>query len=233
MKKLIIALMGCYLISCSSGIEGEGAATAHKEFKSEGFSSLEVSCNCDVILIPSDSTKIVVESHQNLVDNLEVSTKGKDLFIKENKSVDTYDLYNVIVYFNPDLKEVELKKQSNLKISGTLKANAMKFDLTNQTSIAEAFLEVTNLELNMDDQSKAQLTGTVITLEIDSSDEAMADLTGLQAVEVEFSASDKSQLKLHALKDLKGKASENAVVSYKGDPKKDTTEKDKALIQQN
>lgn len=233
MKKLIpLSFVVFALASCSSGIEGEGAATAQKEIAIEAFSNLEINCNCELTLIPGATTKILVESHQNLVDNLEAKLNGKDLEIKEISKVQSADLYNVIVYFNPELNQIELNNQTKMKVSGTLKADQFSIEVNDQSNIQETFVEITDLKLSLSDQSMVNLTGTIINLNLKSSGESKAVLTGTQAVEIDFNAADNSHLSVYAMKDLIGKATGNAQVYYKGDPKKDTTEKDKAKIQQ-
>ncbi|MBA5628325.1 GIN domain-containing protein [Moheibacter lacus] len=232
MKNIILLFsIATLAVSCSSGIEGEGAATAKKEFAVDHFTSLETHCNCEITLIPSDISKVVVESHQNLIDNMDIKTKGNDLVIKELKTVDNYDLYNVNVYFNPNLSEVELNNQSKLKTSGTLKADQFSFEINDQSSITETFLDIKNLDLDVSDQTQIKMTGTAINVEINAYDESRTDLTELQAVEIDFHAKDNASLSIYAMKDLKGTAKDNAQVSYKGDPNKNTTEKDRAIIQ--
>src|SRR5690606_28332926 len=90
-----------------------------------------------------------------------------------------------------------------------------------------------DLEIDASNQAQIKMNGTVIQLDINTSDESRADLKDLQAVEIDFSAKDNSSLSVYAMKDLSGTASNNAEVDYKGDPNKDTTEKDRAIIRQN
>ena len=234
MKNCILLISIAMLIfSCNSGLEGEGAATAKKEFAVDHFTSLETQCNCDVTLIPSEISKVVVESHQNIIDNLEIKSNGNDLKIKELKSVENYDLYNVIVYFNPNLKEIDLKHQSKLKTSGTIKADEFSIEVNDQSSVNETYIDIKDLDLDASGQTQIRMNGTAINLEISASDESRTDLTELQAVEIDFDAKDNASLSIYAMKDLSGTAIDNAQVSYKGDPNKNTTEKDRALIQKN
>lgn len=233
MKKLSFLAIGILgLTSCSSGIEGEGAATAQKEISTEIFKSLDVSCNCELTLIPSTTPKIVVESHQNLIDNLVVVNKTNHLEIEETSNVQSADLYNVIVYYTPELAKVELNDQTKMKVSGTLKSENFTLEVNDQSNIQETFVEITDMKLSISDQTMVNLTGTIINLDINSSDESKADLTGTQIVDIRFNAADNSYLSLYAMKDLSGKATGNSEVYYKGNPKKDTTEKDRAKIQQ-
>lgn len=231
MKNLILILTVLLLtFSCTSKIDGENAATAKKEFKATGFKNLDVNCNCDVTVIPSEISKVVVESHQNLIDNLEIVSKGKNLRIKEKRPVGEYDLYNVNIYTNPGLSEIELNKQTKMKISGTIKSEKLKIEAKDQSFINQSYLDIQDLELDFSDQSNVNLSGTVINLDLDIKDESIADLSNLQSVKSEFNAEGNAMTTLHALKDLTGKAIDNSKVFYLGDPNKNTTEKDKAII---
>ncbi len=230
-KKIVLVISGSIVLtSCNSGIEGEGAATAVKEFEVESFSQIEANCNCDINIIPAEANKVVVESHQNLIDNLEIKNSGKELIIKEKQKVSQYDLLNINLYVTPNLEEIELNRQAKMKIAGTIKSNELKIKADDQSSIHQSYLDIKNLELDFSGQSIVNLSGTAIQLDVETSNEAQIDLSDLQSVEVKFNAEDNSSLKLNVMKDLRGQASDNAQVSYTGDPNKDTTEKGRALI---
>src|SRR5690606_23119775 len=142
----ILIISAAFLIfSCSSSLDGEGVATAQKEFAVDRFSSAEIHCNCDVTFIPSEISKVVIESHQNLIDNFEINSKGNDLVIKEKQSVLDVNLYNVNLYFTPDLHEIELNIQARMKISGTLKANEFSLDINDHSSVSESFIDIKDL----------------------------------------------------------------------------------------
>lgn len=231
MKNLFLTISASItFISCGSGLEGEGAATAKKDFAVESFTSIEANCNCDITIIPSETQKVVVESHQNLIDNLELVTKRGNLVINEKSKVGEYALYNVNIYSPAALNEIELNNQSRMKISGTLKADKFKIDANDQSIISESYVDFKEFELNISDQSNATMTGTAINLDVESSNQAIGNLSELQSVEIDFSAKNQSNLSLWVMKDLSGEASDNAQVSYKGDPNKDTKETGQAII---
>lgn len=233
MKKLLLTFSGLILIiSCSSGLEGEGPATAKKEFSLEQFNHLETNCNCDITIIPSETAKLVVESHQNLIDNLELTSKRGNLVINEKSKVGEYDLYNVNIYSPAALNKIELNNQSRMKISGTLKAEKFKIHANDQATIDQAYVDIKEFELNLSDQTNATVTGTAINLDLNASGQSIANLSELQTVEIDFTAKNQSNLSLWVMKDLSGKASDNAIVTYKGDPNKDTKETGRAVISQ-
>lgn len=233
MKNLFLTITAAtMLISCGSGLEGEGAATAKKEFAVDQFTSIETYCNCDIKIIPSADSKVIVESHQNLIDNLELNSKNGNLVLNEKSKVGEFALYNVNIYSPAALAEIELNNQSRLKISGTLKADKFKIDANDQSIISESYVDFKEFELNLSDQTNASITGTAINLDLDISDQAIGKLDQLQAVEIDFSAKNEANLSLWVMKDLSGEASDNAQVSYKGDPNKDTKETGRAMINQ-
>lgn len=230
MKKLfLISFILTLITSCNSGLKGEGAATASQNFIVDPFEKIEIDCNCDVNLIPSTTQKIVVESHQNLVDNVEVVSKNNKLTIKDIKKVGEYDLYNVNIYIT-NLSDIELNAQSKLKIAGTLKTQKVSIEVNDQAQVHQAYIDLKNLKLNINDQAQVTLTGLVVDLDLNIEDEATADLSGLQAVDIKLNAKDNSHSTINPLKSMSGKASENARVFYIGDPQKDTKESDRALI---
>lgn len=231
MKNSILILISSFsIISCNSGLEGEGAAIAKKEFAVDQFNSIEANCNCDITIIPSEISKVVVESHQNLIENLELNSKRGELIIKEKKNVGKYDLYNINIYSPSNLNEIELNNQSKMKVSGTIKADKFKIEVNDQSTIGQTYVDIKNFELDLSNQTHVTISGTVINLDLDASDESNANLAELQAVEIDFEVKNNANVSIYALKDLSGKASDNAQVSYKGDPNKNTKETGSAMI---
>ncbi|MFA7615584.1 MAG: DUF2807 domain-containing protein [Weeksellaceae bacterium] len=234
MKRLIILSYFVFCVtSCNSSIDGEGPATAEHEVATDLFAELRADCNCILTLIPSENPKVIIESHQNLIDNLNVDSKRNRLEISENKRVDKYALYNVNVYFNPELNTVVLKGNTKMKVSGTLKAVKMNFELKDNSSISDTYTDIEKIGIKLKNSCIAQIRGTAISLDADVSGRSNADLAELQSVDVNFKTADEAQLSVFPLKNMTGTANGNSIVKYKGDPNKDTTAKEKAIIQQN
>lgn len=233
MKKIALSLIvSASLLSCQSKIEGEGMANIEQTFAVDVFEQLSIDCHCEVTLIPSEDAKIVVESHQNIIDNLVFNTKKAALNINENAQVKKSSLYNVHVYYSPILHKISLNGKTQLKTAGTLKAEEMTIQLRDASHLTQTFSEIKNLNIELADQSNVQMSGTVIHLKVNANDDSNANLAQLQAVDVEFKTKKSSQLSVYAMKTLEGKATDNARVFYSGNPKKNTTEKDQAVIQQ-
>jgi|SRR5690625_133357 len=229
--KAFLFITAIFLIGCQSKIEGEGTANSIQEYAIDTFSTLDVKCNCNLTLIPSQETKVVIESHENLIENLKVNLKRNKLTIEEISTVEKFSLYNVNVYFNPELKNIYLGQQSKMKVSGTMKAEEITINMSDEAILNDAFLELKKFDLEMKDQSQATINGTAIDQNISTNDESIADLSNLQGVDVEIKAKKNSSLTVYAIKKLSGTAYDNAKVYFLGDPKKDISEKDRATIQ--
>lgn len=229
--KAFLFITAIFLIGCQSKIEGEGTANSVQEYAVDIFNSIDVNCNCNLTLIPSEETKVVIESHENLIQNLKVNLKRSKLTIDEISTVEKFSLYNVNVYFNPELKNIYLGQQSKMKVSGTMKAEEITINMSDEAILNDAFLELKKFDLEMNDQSQATINGTAIDQNISTNDESIADLSNLQGVDVKIKAKKNSSLTVNAMKNLSGTAYDNAKVYFLGDPKKDISEKDRATIQ--
>lgn len=232
MKKLILLYCFCIgLVSCNSGIDGEDTATGIREFKIDVFPELNVNCNCDLTIIPSESVKVVVESHQNLIENLKLDSNKNRLNIYENAKVGKFSLYNVNVYFNPALSKIKLGEKTRMKISGTLKSEEMNIELNDKSRIDDAFVDINKLKLKLSDDSSVLMKGSCIDAVLESTDDSHANLFNMNTVNVSFKATGSSELDVYAMKDLKGEAKGNSILYYKGDPNKNATSKEKAIIE--
>ena len=232
-QRIIIVSILIGITSCSSSIEGEGPATAQNETAVEQFNEVEIDCNCDVTLIPSESSHVVVESHQNLIDNYQIVFNRGTLKLSEKSPVSKFNLYNVNVYFNSDLKKIKLKNKTRFKVSGTLKTDNLDLEVSNKAEITQSFMEIKDFQIKASDHSKIQLNGTVIDLKVKAMDKSNVNLSNLQAVSIDLTSEDDSELLLNVLKNIKGTAGDNSKVFYKGDPVKDIKEIDRASILQN
>lgn len=231
MKKIILSIFtSVVLFSCQSSIDGEGPGSVKKVIPVENIKSLEVSCNCNVTLIPGNENKVEVESHQNIIDNLEVNAKGNILIIEEKSAVDKYNNYNVFVYTTRDLKDLEVNKLTNLKISGTLNTDELSLDIKDQAKISEAYIITNDFELKAQNQSQVTLQGTASSMELKAYDQANLDLSKFEVNDAKILTEDNVQLNINSRNSLVGEAKGTSVVNYLGDPRKDTKIADQAQV---
>lgn len=231
MKKIFLfGLFSFFLTSCTSTIDGEGAATAEKEYTANTIKDLSISCNCNVILVPGNKTGVKVDSHQNLIDNLEVEAKENSLKIKEKSNVDQYSAYDVYVYTTRDLEKLNVNKQTSLTTSGTLNVDKLDLIVKDQARINQTFLITNNFNLETDDQTNIMLEGTAATMKVKAYGEAKLNLFKYEVNEANFTTDDNAMLDINARQTLYGSAKGNSIVNFLGDPNKDTKISDRAQV---
>ncbi|MFV0180468.1 DUF2807 domain-containing protein [Empedobacter falsenii] len=231
MKKIfLLGFLGLVATSCSSSIDGEGAATAQKEYTADNIKDLSVSCNCNVILVPGNKSGVKVESHQNIIDNLEVEAKNNAVTIKEKSNVDQYSAYDLYVYVTRDLEKIDVNKQTSLTTSGTLNVDELEMNVTDQARISQTFLITNDFNLKADDQTNIMLEGTAGTMKVKAYGEAKLDLFKYEVNEANFTTDDNALLDINARQTLYGAAKGNSIVNFMGDPNKDTKVTDRAQV---
>ena len=231
MKKIFLyGLFTFLLASCTSTIDGEGAATAEKEYPASTIKDLSISCNCNVIMVPGNKTGVKVDSHQNLIDNLEVEAKDNSLKIKEKSNVNQYSAYDVYVYVTRDLEKLNVNKQTSLTTSGTLNVDKLDLIVKDQARINQTFLITNNFNLQADNQTNIMLEGTAATMKIKAYGEAKLNLFKYEVNEANFTTDDNAMLDINARQTLYGSAKGNSIVNFLGDPNKDTKISDRAQV---
>ena len=229
-KALLLGLLTFVVTSCSSSIDGDGVATAQKEYTASSIKDLNVSCNCNVILVPGNKTGVKVESHQNIIDNLVVDAKNNSLDITEKSNVDQYSAYDIYVYVTRDLEKLKIDKQTSLTTSGTLNVDELALEVNDQAKINQTFLITNNFDLKADDQSGVLLEGTAGTMKVKAYGEAKLDLFKYEVNEADFTTDDNAVLDINARQTLYGSAKGNSIVNFMGDPNKDTKITDRAQV---
>ena len=229
-KALLLGLLTFVVTSCSSTIDGDGVATAQKEYTASSIKDLNVSCNCNVILVPGNKTGVKVESHQNIIDNLVVDAKNNSLDITEKSNVDQYSAYDIYVYVTRDLEKLKIDKQTSLTTSGTLNVDELALEVNDQAKINQTFLITNNFDLKADDQSNIMLEGTAGTMKVKAYGEAKLNLFKYEVNEADITTDDNALLDVNARQTLYGSAKGNSIVNFMGDPKKDTKITDRAQV---
>ena len=229
-KLLTFTFLGLALTACSSSIDGEGTATSEKAFTVDQISNLNVSCNCTVTVVPGAEVGVKVESHQNIIDNLKVEGKNGKLTISENKQVGEVSAYDVFVYVTRDFKEIEVKKQTLLNVSGTLTVDDLNMKASDQAKVDKLNLITNNLKLAVTDQAVVNISGSSVALIYKGSNQSQANLFDLETNDAQIFTSDNAILEINSRKSLSGSAKGNSIVTYIGDPSKDTKVTDNAQV---
>ncbi|WP_395093670.1 GIN domain-containing protein [Vaginella massiliensis] len=230
-KKLLLSTVALVsFTACSSSIDGEGPGDIKHQVAVEHIKSIEVDCNCQVTILQGNENRVEVESHQNIIDNLKINSKGNIVLISETQEVDTYNNYRVYLYVTKELEDLEISGLTDVMVSGTLNVDKLDLKIKDQARIEEAYIIANEVEIKAQNQSQINLQGAVNKLLVKAYDQSNLDLGNFVAYDTEFLAEDNVNFIVNAKSALIGKASGTALIQYIGDPRKDTKVSDQAQV---
>lgn len=94
------------------GIKGEGPITS-KSLNLDGFTAIGIATSGEIYLSQGESYAVKVESHQNIIDNLDAKVSGQELELGFGKSVGSYESLKFYVTM-PTLTAVSIAGSANV-----------------------------------------------------------------------------------------------------------------------
>ncbi|CAG5076887.1 head GIN domain-containing protein [Parvicella tangerina] len=165
MKKIaLVALVGMTLTSCHDLIDGTAGAVTTEMRTEPAFHSINMEGNVDVFVSYDTINSIKIEAGENLIDYIETSVIGDELFVYEapNNIVNTKPIR---VYVTMDSLE-----SVHMEGSGDLDVNDMSSDHLNVLSIgsgdANFEIDANNINYENTGSGDARFTGTVNSLNV-------------------------------------------------------------------
>lgn len=219
MKQLIYILLSAttFLLSgcINNSISGNGNVT-EEIFEMVSFNKIRAGHNFDVILIPSDSEKVVVTMDENLFDYTEIGVKNGELIIRATKNFRNVKSKVVKVYYK-NLQQLTVSSAANVTSNNILKADKL---LLSVSSAADVDLELRCNELQLDVSSAgdAKLKGKVSVLKADASSSGDIKAFGLKADSANISASSAGDVKIYIDKEASLEATSAGDIKYRGNP---------------
>jgi hypothetical protein len=131
----------------------------------------------DVEIVQGDEQKVVVEGHENMIEELSLSVIDGELKIDLKNHC--YNRFNMKVFLTlPDLKSIEVKSTGDVTLGGFSKLSDLELSITSTGDIiGEGQIEVAGLT-----EIKSKSTGRM-ELELTTTD-LIADLSGTGNVEL-------------------------------------------------
>jgi Putative auto-transporter adhesin, head GIN domain len=140
-----LSVSGCYTIGF---VHGSGAIV-EKEYDYQDFTGVEVSSSFDVEVSQSNSYKVVVSTHENIIDYLDVVITGDTLKVRLKPGS----------YTNTDLKAtVTMPELNRLALSGASRGNVKGFRSTGDFELDVS--GASQLEIDMEaGQTNVEISG--------------------------------------------------------------------------
>ena len=226
---VFLTMMILALSACTNSIEAEGNAEIAQDFKVENFDKISAVGNFKMILIPNDSAYVSVQSHQNLIDNMDIYVRNKTLYIKENKEVENFESYVVYLYFN-QLKEISISGKILLETSNPLIFDKIEITASDRSMIQQFDVTVKEANFTVLDKSEVDIIGEATKVKLKAKDYANVDLLNLETKIMELDLGGNADVKVNVNNELSGRILQNSSLKHEGNPVKNIEIKENAEI---
>ncbi|MDR2122157.1 MAG: DUF2807 domain-containing protein [Flavobacteriaceae bacterium] len=233
MKKIIFFVVtvtfALLFSSCTFPIKGEGTITT-REIKLNNVKQISAKGSCRLVyLYDNKKPRMIIETHENLIDNLKIHTEEGQLSISESRRVKDADLYNVYIY-NPEIEYFELHDQVNIDVNSQLRISKLNIILSDVSKFLGNSIVVDELNVKVKDNAKINLQGEGNKLILHASDASDFSAPFLELSEVKIQLSDVATVELNIKNKLVGKLSDNSRLTVIGNPAKDIKQTDLSKV---
>ncbi|MGL2967034.1 head GIN domain-containing protein [Flavobacterium sp. XGLA_31] len=209
-------------INLGNGIDGNGNVTSETRNVGNNFTKIDVSRGLTVTLERDDNYKVEVEADENLQNHITTRTENGTLFISTDENIDEASAKNVHVKM-PTLTAIEASSGSSVSTYNTFKGTDL-FVKSSSGSNAELTIEFDNIKCETTSGSSLTVKGKALQLKTASSSGSTIDAGQLLVNDVIAEATSGSNINVHPIVSLNGKASSGSSVDYRGNPKTVTKE---------
>jgi len=219
MKNLAFSLFAFLIVSCNydlqNSISGNGNVVT-KEVRTGTFNNLNVSNALDVVIIPSDSQKVVIKADENLVDVIKVRVRDNTLLISSERRIRLARSKKIEVYTR-ELEQIEASAAATIKNSESLSAENFKIACS---SAAEIIINghFGDLKVEASSASNVKLYGQSNNIRANVSSAAGLNAFGMTVENASVWASSAANAKVFVTHEANFDASSAGSIIYEGDP---------------
>lgn len=166
---IAFSFFSCQTVSRITGnekIDGEGPVIS-KEITISQLEKIDISNSWEVKLVKSSTDKIIIKSHQNIIDLSEITTDNNMFKIRFEQQIGKVDKKTIEVYYSNQLKAIDLSASANLTADNEVSLNQLEIQLSSASSLK---LKIKTKSLSVETSSSA-----------DANIQAISDLTDLDA----------------------------------------------------
>ncbi len=177
-----------------SGIKGEGPAMS-RTYDVEGFKALKLDGSGDYYLSQGEEYAVKVESHENILDVLEVETSGDGLEIGFKKSVSSYETLKFYITL-PELEGISLAGSGDVTGETAFGGiNTLELNIAGSGDI-KLEAEARSIEANIAGSGDVELSGSADNMQISimGSGNVNAAKLSLQRAEISIAGSGSCEL---------------------------------------
>lgn len=219
-----------FLTSCSESIKGEGDAGFAQDFKVEPFDGINAKGKFKIVLIPNDSAYVSVQSHKNLIENMDIYVQNEELYINEKENVDSFESYVIYLYYNQNLTDISIGNKILMESSSTLNFDNIDIMATDEALIRQFVIKAKEAKITARDKAEISISGNATTLNLKGKNYATLNLEALNVKVLDVDLGGECEVFANVSKELEGRVIKNATLNYIGSPQKDVDVKDNGEI---
>ncbi|MDR3273018.1 MAG: DUF2807 domain-containing protein [Flavobacteriaceae bacterium] len=235
MKQILLFLLPLVvtLYSCDFSIKKGEGAVGDKEVKlSPNIKQISAKGNYRIVfLYDSINPRMVIESYQNVRDNIKMSNAGGELTLSESRNVENIDLYNIYIYLS-EIEQVKLYDNVNMDVNSQFRLAKLNIKLKDKAKFLANSLVVENLTVKVNDKAKINLQGEGTNLNLTASSGSDFSAPFYETANATIELSGVSTAEINVKSKLTGKISNNSELTLIGNPAKEIKQTDLAKITQ-
>jgi hypothetical protein len=219
MKYLVFSLLFVVITSCNydyrNSISGNGKVMT-QEVKTGTFDNLSVSDALDVVIIPSDTQKVVIVADENIVGVIDIKVRDNNLQITTNRRIWMARSKKVEVY-TKELEKIEASAASTIKNTDSLLIDHLKIVASSAAQL-EISGRFNDIKVEASSASNIKLYGQSVKLQANLSSAAGLNALGITVEKVSVWASSAANAKVYVTREAEFDASSAASIIYQGNP---------------
>ncbi|NUY81050.1 DUF2807 domain-containing protein [Flavobacterium sp. MAH-1] len=182
------------------------------------FTKVQSERGLDVVIEQADQVSVVVEADDNVINGIKTRLEGDKLIITSDYNSYSNVASKKVTVKMPKISSLEAESGSSLTSSGNLRSEDLDLS-TSSGADMKVVVEADNLSAGSSSGSHLEVTGKALDFRTDSSSGSEIKAGDLLANDVSADASSGSNILVHPLVKLDGKASSGGSVRYNNDPK--------------
>lgn len=214
---LAISFLAAQNWSWGKGIKGEGPIVK-KEISVDQFNALTLTTSGNVYLRQGSTRKVEVESHQNIIDNLERKVENGEWRIKFKENVRGYEKLNFYITV-PELTKAAISGSGNIVGQTPFRTSGTFATAISGSGDIKMEIEANSVEARISGSGDIALKGKAKGMKASISGSGNIDAYGLSAEDAEVSISGSGDVSLMAAENLDVRTSGSGDVYYGGRPR--------------
>ncbi len=216
-KLIVVALTALVFTSCNLGVKGNGQKVTVDRTVTESFDRVEVGEGIELVLTPSNDTRITVETDANLVNMISTTIQNGTLRVATTGSISSTEGIKVSVSL-PKLRGLTAHSAAQAHSTATFVTSDIQVKSESAASL-ELSVEADDISIETSSGANATVRGKALRLQTASSSGSNLDAAGLDTNDVTSSADSGSTTVVNPILTLVAEAGSGGNVRYVSTPK--------------